>query len=375
MLISPDYLALQQQLHRQGRYGVSSGKWADVVRELAAREDCADILDYGCGQGQLQAALGEVVREYDPAIAGKDADPAPADLVVCTDVLEHIEPEHLDEVLLHLRAKTMKRLFFAIALRPAGKTLADGRNAHLIVETAAWWLDRLAPYFRVLEHAAREGYELSGIAQPVAIVGEIKAVGVMKDERNAHTRVNVLKTAKRIPDEPLPAHAGVALIACYGPSLRQTWETLPVQRKKLRATLVSVSGAYDFLRKHHVTPDIHVECDPRAHKLKMMRKRSCKTKYVMASCALCGGSTASNRHCSVILSSSAISSAVNVAAAALTLASTCSGLVAPAMTLATCGRAAIQAIARSRMVRPRWCANAVSASSLRQFVSVRKWPI
>jgi hypothetical protein len=284
MLISPDYLALQRQLHQQGRYGVSSGKWAGAVRELAAREGCADILDYGCGQGQLKHALGEIVREYDPAIAGKGADPAPADLVVCTDVLEHIEPEHLDEVLLHLRAKTMKQLFFAIALRPAGKTLADGRNAHLIVETAAWWLDRLAPYFRVLDYATREGYELSGIAQPVAIVGEIKAVGVMKDERNAHTRANVLKTAKRIPDEPLPPHAGVALIVCYGPSLRQTWEALLLQRKKLGATLVSVSGAHDFLRKHRVTPDIHVECDPRAHKLKMMRKLSRKTKYLMASC-------------------------------------------------------------------------------------------
>lgn len=284
MLISPDYLALQRQLHQQGRYGISSGKWAAAVRDLAEREDCADILDYGCGQGQLKRAIGEVVREYDPALPGKSADPEPADLVVCTDVLEHIEPDHLDDVLLHLRAKTRKRLFFTIALRPAVKMLADGRNAHLIVQSSAWWLDRLAPYFRVLEHDVREGYEMSGVAQPVSAVGEIKSVGVMKDERNDHTRINVLKTAKRIPDYPLPAHPGVALIACYGPSLNKTWEALTQQRKKLGATLVSVSGAHDFLRKHRVAPDIHVECDPRAHKGRMIRKRSRKTKYYMASC-------------------------------------------------------------------------------------------
>jgi hypothetical protein len=284
MLISPDYLELQRKLHAGGRYGVSSGRWVDTVRSLAERENCADILDYGCGQGQLKAALGDCVTEYDPAIAGKELEPEPADLVVCTDVLEHIEPDCLDDVLLHLRSKAKKQFLFAISLRPAGKTLGDGRNAHLIVESADWWLDRLAPYFRVLEVIETGRRELAGIAKPVSIVGAIKSVGVMKDERNDHTRVNVLKTAKRIPDQPLPPHERVALIACYGPSLRTTWPSLPLQRKKRNATLVSVSGAHDFLRKHCITPDMHVECDPRPHKARMMRKLSPKTKYLMASC-------------------------------------------------------------------------------------------
>ena len=149
--------------------------------------------------------------EYDPAIVGKDQEPEPADLVVCTDVLEHIEPDYLDEVLLHLRTKVKKRLFFAISLRPAGKTLADGRNAHLIVESAEWWLDRLSPYFRVFHSLDIGRRELAGIARPVSIVGAIKSVGVMKDERNDHTRRNVLKTATRIPDQPVPPHERVAL--------------------------------------------------------------------------------------------------------------------------------------------------------------------
>ena len=187
-------------------------------------------------------------------------------------MLEHIEPDCLDDVLLHLRTKVKKRLFFAISLRPAGKTLADGRNAHLIVESAEWWLERLAPYFRVLDTLSTGRRELAGIARPVSIVGAIKSVGVMKDERNDHTAPNVLKTAKRIPDQPVAPHDRVALIACYGPSLRTTWPSLPQQRKKLNATLVSVSGAHDFLRKHTITPDMHVECDPRPHKARMMRK-------------------------------------------------------------------------------------------------------
>jgi len=284
MLISPEYRALQQQLHATQDYGFSSGRWVNAVLCAKEMDHCEDILDYGCGQGRLKAAIGDCVREYDPAIPGKDSEPSPADLVVCTDVLEHIEPDCIDNVLLHIRSKTKKRLFFNIALRSSEKTMADGRNAHLIVESASWWLDRLSPYFRVIEYKESPGFELVGIAQPISIIGEIKSFGVMKDERNDHTKVNVLKTPKRIPDYPVRPHPGIALIACYGPSLKSTYKGIEQQRKKLGATLVSVSGAHDFLRKHRITPDIHVECDPRPHKGKMMRKLSRNTRYYMASC-------------------------------------------------------------------------------------------
>ena len=106
------------------------------------------------------------------------------------------------------------------------------------------------------------------------IIGEVKTKGVMQDERIDHARINVLKTPRRIPDLPLPPHNGVALVACYGPSLRMTYPLLKKQRKKLGGTIISVSGAHDFLRSKGITPDIHVECDPRAHKGKMIRKET-----------------------------------------------------------------------------------------------------
>ena len=165
MLITPEYLNQQKALHAVGNYGISSGKWATTVSQLAHMYGCKDILDYGSGTGQLKKALGDIVREYDPALPGKDADPAPADMVVCTDVLEHIEPDLLNEVLTHLRSKYRKVLFFTIALRPAKKVLADGRNAHLIIESSQWWAERLnaAGIDRALWNAT-EGVEVSGMA-------------------------------------------------------------------------------------------------------------------------------------------------------------------------------------------------------------------
>lgn len=146
-LISPEYLQTQIVLHAEPRgYGGKGDKWANGVHQIAADYDCGSILDYGCGRGMLAHALrglGRPCREYDPAIPGKDGRPAFADLVVCTDVLEHIEPDKLDTVLAHLRGLARKACFVVIATRPSNKTLTDGRNAHLILEQAAWWEARV----------------------------------------------------------------------------------------------------------------------------------------------------------------------------------------------------------------------------------------
>ena len=80
---------------------------------------------------------------------GKDESPRPADLVVCTDVLEHIEPEKLPFVLDDLRRCVKQIGYFVIHTKAAAKTLADGRNAHLIQKDQAWWTETLGRYFTV----------------------------------------------------------------------------------------------------------------------------------------------------------------------------------------------------------------------------------
>lgn len=149
-LISKRYRDLQRELHAAPRgYGAKGRKWETTVRSLITAYGASSVLDYGCGAGTLGASLradpprGVRIDEYDPAIKGKDAPPQFADLVVCTDVLEHIEPECLDAVLEHLRMLARKAIFAVIATRPASKTMSDGRNAHLIIEPGEWWERRL----------------------------------------------------------------------------------------------------------------------------------------------------------------------------------------------------------------------------------------
>lgn len=145
MLISPEYRAIQEKLHERADFGNSSGKWAKPVALIANENEFETIGDYGCGKGDLKAALNHspYVFEYDPAIEGKQVPLPPCDLVVCTDVLEHIEPDCLEEVLDDLKRCTKKFGFFVVSTIPAEKTLPDGRNAHLIQEGMEFWLPKM----------------------------------------------------------------------------------------------------------------------------------------------------------------------------------------------------------------------------------------
>ena len=78
------------------------------------------------------------------------APPRTAELVCCIDVLEHIEPNFVDNVLHDLERITENLGFFSIHMGPAEKILPDGRNAHIIQKPASWWLPIISKYFEVV---------------------------------------------------------------------------------------------------------------------------------------------------------------------------------------------------------------------------------
>lgn len=160
MLITDPYRELNRRLHAAGSYGRHGDKWASEVAAIAQREDLTEVLDYGCGQGSLCRALRMLaphlkLHEYDPAIAGKEAAPQPAEFVVCTDVIEHIEPECLASVLDDLQRLSLRFLFAVVSTRPAKKLLEDGRNAHLIVEPESFWQPMFRDRFAIVQWQAR----------------------------------------------------------------------------------------------------------------------------------------------------------------------------------------------------------------------------
>ena len=150
-LVTPEYRATLRAMHATRVWG-KNGHWAiNDVMPLYEALGCKSMLDYGSGVESLREALAPAIAVacYDPGVIGREAPPEPADFVVCTDTLEHVEPHLLGNVLDHISSLTIKAAYLTIGLTRAKRTLPDGRNAHLIIQPADWWLPQLAARWHV----------------------------------------------------------------------------------------------------------------------------------------------------------------------------------------------------------------------------------
>lgn len=152
-LISDEYRRQQTKLHENPDYGVASVHFAPIVSKVCNQYGVEELLDYGAGKQRLMHHLDVDhdmrVQCYDPAIPEISAAPEPSEMVACIDVLEHIEPSLLDNVLDDLRRVTTRIGVFTISTVFAEKTLDDGRNAHLIVRPMEWWLPKIWERFEI----------------------------------------------------------------------------------------------------------------------------------------------------------------------------------------------------------------------------------
>ena len=147
-MLSKLYKEMNQELHNSPNgFGGGGHKHIPAINDIVSCEGLTTILDYGCGQASLQRMAQLNITNYDPCVDAYSKRPeGQFDLVVCTDVLEHVEPEHLKAVIDDIFNYSSKCVYLCIACLPANKTLSDGRNAHLTQEQPDWWMDLFMPY-------------------------------------------------------------------------------------------------------------------------------------------------------------------------------------------------------------------------------------
>ena len=152
--ISDAYRSEQQRLHLNPQYGIASRAFAPLWLRCFASDAAAAFPTMAPESATLNFALGRDGGQvdyypYDPAFP-EYGPPRPADLLVCIDVLEHVELDHLDDVLDELARLTRKLALITVHTGPAKKALSDGRNAHLIQQWPSWWLKRLVDRFEII---------------------------------------------------------------------------------------------------------------------------------------------------------------------------------------------------------------------------------
>jgi len=176
-LISEGYREQQSALHEAVAetgitYGGAAVVYAPLVAEVINKLEVTHLLDYGCGSRLMLAAELKgcgikhrlTYQAYDPCVPKYASPPVPAQMVACIDVLEHIEEDRIDAVLDHLMELTEAVGVFTVNTGPALKTLADGRNAHILQRPAEWWLPRFMVRFDL------QTFQVSGPANFYVIV-------------------------------------------------------------------------------------------------------------------------------------------------------------------------------------------------------------
>jgi len=163
-LFSDHYINQLHKLHHFKKSFGTAGKYKGLTSWFE-KHQLKSCLDYGCGKGVLLFNLKDQYPScnftgYDPGIdAFKELPTNKYEGLICTDVLEHIEPNFIDNVLKHIDSLFTKSAFFIIDTVPARKFLSDGRNAHLILENQEWWTHKIneqMPTIKIVQNVFHE---------------------------------------------------------------------------------------------------------------------------------------------------------------------------------------------------------------------------
>lgn len=147
-----DYIKQYKLLYkRKKNYGKTSIKLYDMLEKIINDLNILSVLDYGCGKSKLLDLIKKnkkiKIYRYDPAIKKySKLTKNKTDLVICTDVLQHVPLYDLDRVLKEIKSKGIYILFYIKCTNHKTK-LPNGTYANCTVYDKKWWLEKLSNYY------------------------------------------------------------------------------------------------------------------------------------------------------------------------------------------------------------------------------------
>jgi 2-polyprenyl-3-methyl-5-hydroxy-6-metoxy-1,4-benzoquinol methylase len=160
---SPRSLKLIEQykeLHNENKFkGISLNKHIQAIGDLIKQHKVKSLLDYGSGKGYLYSKNFKIVNPnlkeplqklwkidklkcYDPGYTEHAEYPTDIyDMVISTDVIEHVPEEDLTWFLNDIFSLSKKFVYLNIACYPALKHFKDGTNVHVSIFKPQEWID------------------------------------------------------------------------------------------------------------------------------------------------------------------------------------------------------------------------------------------
>lgn len=147
-----DYIKQYKLLYkRKKNYGKTSIKLYDMLKKIINDLNISSVLDYGCGKSKLLDLIKKnkkiKIYRYDPAIKKySKLTKNKVNLVICTDVLQHVPLYDLDRVLKEIKSKGIYILFYIKCTNHKTK-LPNKTYANCTVYDKKWWLEKLSNYY------------------------------------------------------------------------------------------------------------------------------------------------------------------------------------------------------------------------------------
>ena len=147
-----DYIKQYELLYKiKKNYGKTSIKLYDMLEKIINDLNILSVLDYGCGKSKLLDLIKKnkkiKVYKYDPAIKKySKLTKNKVNLVICTDVLQHVPLYDLDRVLKEIKSKGVYVLFYIKCTNHKTK-LPNKTYANCTVYDKKWWLEKLSNYY------------------------------------------------------------------------------------------------------------------------------------------------------------------------------------------------------------------------------------
>jgi hypothetical protein len=209
------------------------------------------------------AKYGDTLSRVETVQMWENKDDAPADVQVACNILEHLPDVHA--AMASIKKLARQAAVFCVELDAL-------RNAES-------WRSIINQYFSIMSLEQFEDRIVVLAAVEMKVQGVTAVAAGTPEGRWDNIEFNCRLIGKRV--HKAQAHKRKAILACYGPTLKDNLEKLIEDAAD--GDIISVSGSHDFLIEQGITPKFHVECDPRPHKADNINLPDPNVQYLLGS--------------------------------------------------------------------------------------------
>ena len=269
----------------------------------------ATVLDLGCGTGRgglnlaffggldvtmvdfadncLDEDIVPMLETQKHALRFVEADlsqplPVQAAYGFCTDVMEHIRPHHVDQVIENCLT-ACQHVFFQISTVDDKAGVLVGHKLHLSVHPYEWWLKKLKDHKCIIHWSNKTDntclFYVSNWASGEEVV-DAGTVNTTDDEIKKNVEHNIKQGYLQV--EPHPTNDIEVMIVGGGPSLPQHIEKIK-QLRQNGVKLITINNAYKWCLDNGLTPSAMVMVDARKFNARFTKPVVEDCKYFIAS--------------------------------------------------------------------------------------------